>query len=428
MLLWPAAGVGLGIVLHPQFPANVRIWLLQNVLRYLVPLPDAGPEMRSGLAAGRLLYDSGLALGLAVLWRSGRQAEAPRDPAAERMRAYAFLALLVFGGFFVVLPERFGLYLAPLAVLVVACGLGARGLRPSAHLMLRDRRIPVALALLPVFALGAVSVGNLRRGLVEGGCFNREWHKLGEAFLRAVPVGARVAASWTESESYAFWAPQGRYPNVLDPVFMAIPRPEAYRASLSLFEGSAPDVPLLVHQSLSSDLLGFAARRTQLLRRTAADPRLKTLLAGDHVLFALAPGANRAFTLDWHTAPLGQRASSVDRLQVAGWPPYPRFGEPSSEAIEGFVDQSRVGPPTACRVFARTFQVESPRQARWELSAWGPSSLWLDGRQVVHALAGSQAVLGEGVLVELPLSASEHLMAVESCPRDGVGGFYLVAR
>ena len=45
LLAWPALGTALGLVAHPQFPANVRVWLLQGILRYFVALPDAGGEM-----------------------------------------------------------------------------------------------------------------------------------------------------------------------------------------------------------------------------------------------------------------------------------------------------------------------------------------------------------------------------------------------
>jgi hypothetical protein len=59
-------------------------------------------------------------------------------------------------------------------------------------------------------------------------------------FAQAVPANARGAATWADAEWYTFWAPDARYLNLLDPVFMAVPRPGAYRASPSVFEGTSP--------------------------------------------------------------------------------------------------------------------------------------------------------------------------------------------
>ena len=71
------------------------------------------------------------------------------------------------------------------------------------------------------------------------------------------------------------WAPQGRYLNVLDPVFMATPYPEHHLAWSRVWSGVEPDVPLVLVDALSSELLAYSVVRQKdpLLPRLVADPR-----------------------------------------------------------------------------------------------------------------------------------------------------------
>jgi hypothetical protein len=431
LLLWPVLGTIAGVVLHPQFPANVRIWVLQSVLRYLVDLPDAGAEMTAGFSlTSALVYNSGWLLGLVVLWRSGRPVEAGSREDDARLREYAILATAVFFAFYLLLPLRFGLYLVPLGTWSLLLEMRRRGMRVSPRVrLLGGRSTSVWIALGACLALGSVGVRSLALNMKGSDCFRPARLDHAREFGDAVPSKARVAATWADAESYTFWAPQGRYLNVLDPVFMAVPHVDAYRASLSVFEGDQPDVPLVVGTALRSDYLAFSvAFHQDLLERVTADPRLRRLYAADDVLLVLVPGANGVFALDWRIAPAGTPGAAVTGSSLPRWPAYPRFGEERGASLEGFVDLRRLGPGPACRVFAKTLEAPSAATIVWELSSWGAARLWLDGQLVVGSLAGTRAVLGQGVLAEVRLGAGPHVVAIESCAAEGVGGFYLVER
>jgi hypothetical protein len=76
--------------------------------------------------------------------------------------------------------------------------------------------------------------------------YERDYTELG----KRIPNGAKVAAHWGPTEFYTFFAPQGRYLNVLDPIFMAVPHPKLYEAQRHLFEGRDVDVPRTVKNTL----------------------------------------------------------------------------------------------------------------------------------------------------------------------------------
>jgi hypothetical protein len=197
LLLWPVVGTIAGVVLHPQFPANVRIWVLQSVLRYFVDLPDAGAEMTAGFSlTTALVYNSGWLLGLVVLWRSGRPVEASPREDDPRLREYTILATVVFFVLYLLLPIRFGLYLVPLGTLSLLLEMRRRGMRVSARVRLpAGRSTSVWIGLAACLALGSLGLRSLALNMKGNDCFRpaRVDHAL--EFGDALPSGARVAAT-----------------------------------------------------------------------------------------------------------------------------------------------------------------------------------------------------------------------------------------
>src|SRR5688500_17126219 len=123
---------------------------------------------------------------------------------------------------------------------------------------------------------------------------------------RKILQGAKVAASWGDAHLYVYWAPQARYLNLLDPIFMAAWRPRAYQAQLAVFRGEDPDVPLAAATELDSDFIALTSRgRSGPVPRLVSDPRVRLLHAGYESLYALLPEANQAFVLDWRVSPTG---------------------------------------------------------------------------------------------------------------------------
>ena len=113
------------------------------------------------------------------------------------------------------------------------------------------------------------------------------------------PGRCPCAAPWDAAEAYIWAAPQARYINLLDPVFMVVSHPTAYAVQRNIWDGSEPDVPLAVKIYLDSDYIAFPYRKyPHLYRRLIADQRARLLYRGYTALFQIIPYANQRFTLN----------------------------------------------------------------------------------------------------------------------------------
>ncbi len=437
LVLYPVLGVGLGLVIHPQFPANLHVWWVQNVefFRYKGTL-DVGTEIRPRPTDKMLLDNLGwwpalVALVLAARpLAGGGRARSPGAAEDDEAMADAFtLAALVFSGLYL-LMGRFVLYALPFATLAVLAELRRRGLAPGSWMRLpggRSRRAQVPLGVVLILCVTASfpkvwDLVSRLPGSPDEPPRAREtaWRDLG----RAMPDGARVAAPWGSTEAYVLFAPQGRYLNVLDPIFMALPYPRIYALQRALFEGEEPDVPLVSTGPLESEFLAQSnvLGSRLLARRLAHDPRVERVFDEKDLLVRFLPGRNTRFFLDWEA-----RGEAPEQA----WRAYPRAPTPASRAIEGYVDAHRVVGGRGCVRFRHRWHVDQPEVRVVELAPYGPAALSLDGETVAKVEGDLDAVLGEGVRVPLALAAGDHELVVESCParaRPERNGFYLLDR
>jgi hypothetical protein len=379
-----AAGAMTGLLLRPHPWANLQIWFAQNVSFFLhMGRLDVGSEIVPPSLLASAIASTGwliVIVTLAVL------AIRNRFRGADRAMPYAAIAALFFALLFLAMA-RMATYLFPLVTvaLLLACGSAAR-----------RALTPVALVIGIIIALplaGNPLLVRLLRGDVttEGEL---------QAFGRSVPAGAKVAADWERGELYAFWAPQGRYLNVLDPVFMALPLPRQYAAQRALFTGLEPDVPLVVKSILQSDFLAFDRTDAPpaLLERMRADPRVSIRSGGYNVLLEIVP--SQRFVLDWRMSD-GRAVPLPDRALRA----YAGFVEVASDrcvAVTGRLDNG----------------------GSFLFAPYGTATMTVDG---VPAAAADQPVLGilsHGAVVRL--AGGPHLVEVRSCPANGRNGFYLM--
>ncbi len=433
LLLYPVLGAGLGLLVHPHFPENLAVWWFVAVEFFrLKGALDVGTEIRPNTTDVALLANLGWWLGLAVLWRSTRAGRAPL-PDAERAAIAFGVGAALFGALYL-LMSRFALYFVPLATLALLFGMARRGLEIGSRTRLPGRgSVPVAVA--GVVCLFVALPGGLQevRRYQERVDPGPEAVRIAERrdFSRAMPDGARVAAPWRETALYLYWAPQGRYLNVLDPGFLALGDPQAHRTQLALFDGSEPDPPLAATGALGSDHIAYSlvTGSGTLTRRLAADPRVERLHAGINGLFRVHPGRNGAFVLDWRRLPGGGPvAEAAAAGEPASWPSVPRAANPAGRALEGYVDAARAG--RGCHAILHHLEIERPVERVYELAPWGPAEIRLDGRPLVQLERGVEAVLGDGALVPMTLTPGEHRLTVATCPEGegGRSGFYLLLR
>ena len=408
-------GVAAGLLLHPGFPDNLRIWWIQNVLffRFRDEL-DVGGEILSPIPMDVLLFNLGWWIGIVVLGVA--MARGGARSSATRKSLYFAVATVAFAILFIQM-DRMSVYFFPFATMWLVAEMQRRGMALSSVLEIhRALRLPTLL-LIALFAAASLPkmtfiVETLRtRGASEADF---------AAVAQAIPPGAKVAAEWGSTEHYVFWQPRARYLNVLDPIFMARTHPGAYELQRRVFSGVEPDGPLAVAVGLDSDYLAYERDGMGgLERRLRGDPRAQLLYGGENAVVAFQPFQRDAFILDWEVVD-----GAVKR-------PYPRMRDAKGRRIEGYVNALRViQPGEPCATLTHEMLIEAPAVMNLELSSYGPAAMWLDGEEVASIARGTEAVLGTGTLVELALNPGRHELRMRTCrssPRGAVG-FYLLER
>ncbi len=427
LILYPVLGVTVALLLHPHFPHHLAIWKVQNFdfftgKNLLNVGGEINPQSTRDLVADNLAW----ALGLIVLWRAATQRAATRD---DPMADFLWISSVLFGLLFVAM-QRFSIYFIPFATLAVLYDLRRRGaaLTPWTRLPWRGR-VPLALGLTLILALGATHTAGLLHNLAQTQSDlsrETEW----KSFGRALPPGARVAAEWGSTHLYMFWAPQATFLNVLDPIFMATPYPRAYASLRAIFEGREPDIPMALMRELRSDHIALSTYHlnVRLRQRLAADPRLKRVYQAYTSLYQVTGNANKSFILDWRIIPAGSRLPLADDILSVDLAPYPRAEDPQYQAIEAYIDASRI-PEAAGECVGLVHELpvtETEMSSVYELAPYGPTRIWLDQEALLAIDQASAAVLGQGVTFPIHLEPGAHRLTVFTCPgAERRTGFFL---
>ncbi len=428
--VYPGIGVALGLLLHPHFPANVRVWLVQNVSFFVQNATvDPGPEILPPTTRETLLLNLGWWAGLLVLWRSRSRVAAPCED--RRLSDFTLLAAAAFGLLYL-LMYRFIVYAVPLVTLALLRSMQAAGEAPGRFTRLAARgRVPFALAfslcLLSAAPLTRLGLGRMQAAMsrVWRPDMRADW----EAFARAMPDGAKVAAPWAATEAFVFWAPRAAYLNVLDPLFMAARDAATYRLYLDLFEGREADIPLLATARFESEFYADDGQYPFAKARLATDPRVAHLHDGITFLYRFLEGRNADFLLDWKVLPEGApMPPPLDLVADPALPLYPRAATERERAVEGYVDGRRLGAAAACLGFARAEDVERATRLVLEVSPYGSAEVFVDDRPTAAIPSPRAAVLGRGVVLSLALDPGRHRLAVRTCPAEGQVGFYALVR
>lgn len=435
LLLYAVLGAALALFFHPHFPKNLEIWAVQNVRFFLEKGRLAvGTEIRPNFTDVALMVNLGWLFGLAVLWRSATPD--PVTPAGSaagndgdaRLADVLAIAAVAFGGLYL-LMSRFSLYAIPLATLWLLFELRRRGRRIGAWMSLPGRgRVPLAVAALACLLVSLPEawrqLENYRHRTFLGEDDQRIRDR--EAFAAAIPEGARVAADWGPTGLYLLWAPQGRYLNALDPVFMAVVDPVGERRLNAILDAREPDVPWTTAAVLDSDFLAYPTiGHAALDERLRRDPRVVVRHRGAHTLVGFRPpppGSGR-FLVDWRVVPKGRDVAAIGpREEISAWPAYPRPPDPRLAALEARVDADRVAPEAECVGFVRALEASAGRR-ELVLAPTGPTRLWLGDRLLVDVRNALDASPGGGLSVLLDAVPAEGTrLRVSTCKPAGGGG------
>ena len=382
------AGTVAGLLLRPRPIENLRLWYVQNIEFFQhVEHLDVGPEIHPPAWPQTILRSSIWIVTLAVLaflaMRKGRAVGRDRTLLAfTAITASAFFILFLRMG-------RMATYVYPLLTLVVVIVVWQR---------VRVRTAAIVFAAGAVLALPLTFDRGVRDVILHlsNAASELDWF----AFGRAVPAGAKVAATWSTAEAYVFWAPQGRYLNALDPLFMARPHPREYEAQRRLFGGLDPDVPLTLRLDLDSDYLAldWTMASPLLVERLRGDPRLEVVYGGYNALFRVR--AAEGFITRWEPGPHEPHpmAAFVDVTSLAG---------------EG------------CATVRHEMTLGAASQVTLAFAPWGRSTLAIDGVELAKETAVPLAVLAREKKISVAVPAGPHTIEVRTCQDRGRAGFFL---
>ncbi len=288
LVCYPAIGLAAGLALHPAFPHNLQVWWLNNVdfYRYRGEL-NLGIEIEALTPPEWLLANSAglLLLALALcLYR----------PSLRRVfKDSRLITLGSFCGAFCILyacAARFAEYAIPFACLFAfaACQQVPTP-RPSPRI--REWRTRCMLVVIPLaFVLQATLYSQLAGERTGAGYFDSPEAALG--FQQALPDGALVAANWDDAAVFMAAAPQARYLNALDPVFMRAVDATLPATCQRLFHGHDPSPADTVQTTLRSTFVAARSDFRRLKKQLLDDPAFEIRYDGkSHYLFELKPSS-----------------------------------------------------------------------------------------------------------------------------------------
>jgi hypothetical protein len=428
LALAPLIGLGVGILIHPHFPNNLKIWWFVAYDFFLQKeVLDVGTEIGAITTSVALVVNCGWFLGLWFLWRTAQETTESQPNPQEDRRFAAVLgtAALLFGGL-TLLMSRFAIYSIPFSTLWLLFELRRRGQGIGNRVSLPFHGSMPTWGALIITLLVSIPVATIE---IERWRFRTSAGP--EQVVRAervraaaaLPPGAKTLASWRSTAIFMLWAPQAQFVNVLDPGLLSKVDPEVHQAQRKIFAGQEPDTPLASQTATDSEYLAYylSPGNARLTARLQADPRAEYLHREISAVVRFEADSQKAFVLDWDvpSSPSGEPSR-----------PYPRLaGQPG--ALEGYVDGRRFDSSQDCIDFEHRFEVETERVMGFEFAPYGPSSLWLDNRLLAQIHTDLGAILGQGMFIAPTVTPGEHLLKVSTCRARSLVdhlGFYLVRR
>lgn len=425
--VFTAIGAAIGLVVHPNFPANLKIWLIQNIYFFILKNKIVvGNEIQPASIATILSLNLGWLSGLIIFWRSTE-----KSPVCLKIYGpeLFFLVNAIVFSILYILMQRFSIYCIPFVTLALLFWIKHSNSEIGRWTYLPwHGKVPFVITFCLCLCISILSSWYVYVNLSDHSVFDTAHRRDWQALEQIIPANAKVAAPWDAAELYVWAAPQARFINILDPVFMVVQHPYEYLVQQNIWNGSEPDVPLTVKKYLDSDYIAFPFRKhIQLYIRLSTDPRARLIYRGYTALFRLYPDSNHQFVLDWEVFP--------NKIK---WPPEisafknaeydPNVTNPIEKAYEGYVNGKPDSSANECVHLSHIEEVKESMHVEYELSSYGGSSFWLDDKLILSNFLPAKATLGQGTRFGVDLEKGQHIFSVRTCPHEGQNGFYLVER
>ncbi len=285
VLLYPAAGILIGLVVNPYFPQNLTF-----IAHHLLPkLWDS-----SGVRVGNewypydtwvLLENAGLALGLFILtlgllnWR-GKQMDA---------RLLTLFLLATLFGLMLFRARRFVEYFPAFVLIFAAVGLSPLigewvGSRPYRRTWLG---MGLALLLLPIFF--TVRAGHA--DVADSSPANR--YAAATLWLKAyaAPGSMIFQTDWDDFTRLFFYDSDKVYTVGLDPTYLSLQDMDLYNEWVQMTQGEIVPISTAVYERFNHAAYIFSdLNHDAFLREAAADPGLQEIYRDEYaVIFAVRP-------------------------------------------------------------------------------------------------------------------------------------------
>jgi hypothetical protein len=293
-LLYPAAGIAIGLVINPYFPHNLTF-----IAHHLLAKMGDGAAVPVGSEwypydTWMLVLNSGLALALwlgTMLWLNWR---------GQRLDARQWTLCLLTAVFALMLfrSRRFIEYF-PAFVLIFAAlsiGTGHKFMRtwagtgrtmntdfyPRISAFIRVPLKPVLVACLVLLVL--FNVRAARTAVADS--YPADQYASAALWLRAYsePDSMIFQTDWDDFTRLFFYHSNGRYTVGLDPTFMARHDPALYAAWVQLTRGEATQAGAVIRDKFHADYVFSDLEHEAFLQQAAADPTLREIYRDHHAV------------------------------------------------------------------------------------------------------------------------------------------------
>lgn len=296
---WTAAGLGLGLLLHPYFPRNVEF-------AFFHLLPKAVPAEQAGVSVGQEWAPYSLrgfvtragpstalvAIGLLpvgiTLWR--------RQRPDWRVLVMAILAVGFLG--MVARSQRIIEYFPAFAAMFCGWSLSyspvaaawfsdlARARLPARVLNAGSWLRPVAPWLAALLLAPAIVTSTLIAAKSADDGLDWDTYRDGALWLAAhSPAGSRVfTTGWDDFPHMFYWNTHNTYLVGLDPTYMSLEDPEAYRLWRSISEGRTRNPSQLIRERFESPYVLTDLAHARFIDVAAGDPGLQEVFRNKTVV------------------------------------------------------------------------------------------------------------------------------------------------
>jgi hypothetical protein len=277
-LLYPALGVGLGLILNPYFPSNISFILNHIAPKVSDPTTTSVGNEWYPYQTWTLAENSGGAL---VAWLAGIFAISWRGRRFDRAQLTAFFLSLIFG-YLLFKSRRFIEYFPPFALIFAALSVGPLlrdpqlGARVATWLQTRLGRVLVPIALTGlILAMAVITLPKARAEMAQS--------KPGETYAAAsewlathTPSGSMIfQTDWDDFPRLFFYNSSNTYTAGLDPTYQELYDAELYQRWVDVTRGKVHHPSTLISDRFGTTYVISDLSHTDFIREADADTQME---------------------------------------------------------------------------------------------------------------------------------------------------------